>query len=197
VTELLLLSGGIDSTALAAWRKPAATLAIDYGQRPAHGEIVAAGQVAKELGLDFFVLRVDCSEVGSGIMAGTISVNNAPSSEWWPFRNQLLVTLAAGWALPRGFDTIALGSVRTDGFHIDGTSRFFEAIDRVLVLQEGGMRVVAPALDMTSAELVERSGVSDQVLAWTISCHRGSSACGDCAGCQKHENVLRQAGRFQ
>jgi 7-cyano-7-deazaguanine synthase len=158
---------------------------------------MAAGQVAKELGLDLTVLRIDCAGIGSGIMAGTTPLSGAPSSEWWPFRNQLLITLAAAWALPRGFDTLVLGSVRTDGFHVDGTRGFFQAVDRLVSLQEGGIRVVAPALDLTTSELVELSGVSDQVLAWTISCHRGSSACGDCAGCQKHEQVLRQLARLQ
>lgn len=195
--ELLLLSGGIDSSALAALRRPEGTLVIDYGQRPAKGEVLAAKQVARELALTHSVLTVDCSGLGSGVMAGTTPAHDAPSDEWWPFRNQLLVTLAAAYALPKGFNAIVLGSVRTDGFHVDGTPGFFDALDRLLSMQEGGIKVLAPAIDMTSAELIEHSGVSDRVLAWTVSCHRGSSACGDCAGCQKHENVLRVAGRLQ
>jgi hypothetical protein len=39
LSEVLLLSGGIDSSALAAWRRPTQTLVIDYGQISAPGEI--------------------------------------------------------------------------------------------------------------------------------------------------------------
>ena len=195
--ELLLLSGGIDSAALAVLRRPSATLVIDYGQRPAEGEIRASSAVAHELELPHHVLHADCSEVGSGLMAGGRVLDGSPSAEWWPFRNQLLATLAAAWALTKGFEALVFGSVKSDGFHKDGTAEFYSSLDGLTVGQEGNLRVLAPAIEMTTSELVKRSGVRDRVLVWTTSGHRGSSACGDCPGCRKHEEVLRELDRLQ
>lgn len=195
--ELLLLSGGIDSAAVAAWRRPAGTVVIDYGQLPAKGEVRAAKQVATELGLPIAVLTADCHEIGRGIMAGLDSPSASPSAEWWPFRNQLLITLAAGWAIGRDYEAIVIGSVKNDGFHADGTAAFYLLMDQALRVQEGGLQVLAPAVELTSGELIQRSGIDDQTLIWTISCHRGSSACGDCAGCRKHEETLRASRRLQ
>ena len=194
--ELLLLSGGVDSTCVAAWRQPAGALAIDYGQRPAYGELMAAGAVAAALSIEFATLRVDCSRIGSGLMAGGPISDVAPSSEWWPYRNQLLVTMAAAWALPRGYQALILGSVQSDGFHADGRPEFYKTVDQLVASQEGGLRVWAPAIEMSSADLLVQSGVPGSVLGWTMSCHRAPVACGDCPGCDKRRAVLTETGRL-
>lgn len=196
--ELLLLSGGLESTALAAWRRPALTLTIDYGQAPAVGELIASAAVCRELGLDHHALRVDCAELGSGLLAAAEPAAVAPSPEWWPYRNQLLVTLAAGWGLARGATSITVGSVVGDGErHTDGTAAFYAALDTVVGIQEGGLRVEVPAVEMTSEQLIELSGVSDEVLGWTHSCHRTNLACGVCPGCAKRRDVLTRMGRLR
>lgn len=182
----LLLSGGMDSVATAFWKRPELAVTIDYGQRPAGAEVEAAARVAAELGIRHEVVRVDCSALGSGDLAGSPALSVAPVSEWWPYRNQLLVTLAAMRCVALGVDELMLGSVASDGVHADGRGEFYVAVDALLALQEGGMRVTAPALDMTTVELVRRSGVSRDVLAWAHSCHVGDLACGACRGCVKH-----------
>lgn len=196
--EVLLLSGGLESTALAAWRMPPLTLTIDYGQTPASGEIKAAAAVCHALGLAHHVLRVDCSKLGSGLLAARAPAAHAPSVEWWPYRNQLLVTLAAGWGAQNDVTSITVGSVIGDGErHSDGTADFYEKLDALLVMQEGAVRVSAPAAGMTSEELILASGVTDAVLGWTHSCHTGHLSCGTCPGCLKHQGVLERLGRLQ
>lgn len=197
MSEVLLLSGGIDSSALAAWRRPNQTLVIDYGQISAPGEITAARRVASELSLPIAVLEANCSAVGSGLLAGAAPDPAAPVDEWWPFRNQLLVTLAAAWSLPRGLCTVVVGSVAGDSRHADGTASFYTQLDALTGAQEGAIRVLVPAIELTSAELVERSEIHDSVLAWTHSCHRGPVACGDCPGCNKRRDVLHDLGRLR
>ncbi|WP_300400341.1 7-cyano-7-deazaguanine synthase [Nocardioides sp.] len=205
-STLLLLSGGHDSIALAAWLRPDACLTIDYGQRPVAGEIRASKAATAALGLNWHHLRADLSAVGSGLMhdtgdddevAGAVTPGS-PSPEWWPYRNQLLVSLAASWALPRGFTELVVGSVAPDGArHRDGTADFYERLDAVVSFQEGGLRVNAPAVGMTTVELLETSGVPDAVLAYAHSCHLAEYPCGLCPGCRKHAEVLAQAGRLQ
>lgn len=194
MNELLLLSGGLDSAALAAWRKPRWCLFIDYGQRAAHAERRAAQMIAHLLSLDFHTLSVDCSAFGGGLMSGHALSTVAPTPEWWPYRNQLLVTFAAAWGVTREVATIAIGTVNTDRRHRDGTIGFYQNLDALLAYQEGGLRVRAPAIECTSDELITRSGISDEILGWTHSCHTGNSACAVCPGCRKRQETLDSIG---
>jgi 7-cyano-7-deazaguanine synthase len=193
VADLLLLSGGLDSTALAALAQPDC-LTVDYGQKTAKGEFAASVAVARELALNHFSVAVDCSAIGSGLLAGGSPDAIAPSEEWWPYRNQLLVTLAAAWALPRGYDRIFIASVAPDSFHRDGTANFFAMLSALIQYQEGELEVVAPAIADTSIELARRARLDRRILGWTFSCHRDSIPCGDCPGCNKRRGVLAEIG---
>ena len=186
----LLLSGGMDSIALAHWNKPDLALTIDYGQAPAEAELTAATQASAEIGIRHESIRVDCSSLGSGDLAGRPALDAAPVPEWWPYRNQMLVTLAAMRAIALGAREILVGSVAGDSSHADGRPEFFEALDRLMALQEGGVRIRAPANGMTSAELIRMSAVPRSLLAWSHSCHVGNLACGSCRGCVKHYQVM-------
>lgn len=188
----LLLSGGMDSIALAYWKRPELAFTIDYGQVQASAEIAAARQVCDELGIGHHVIKADCSSLGSGDMANTAPLDVAPVPEWWPFRNQLLLTLAGMHAVSLGVQTLMIGSVASDGVHVDGRAEFYTAIDALMGLQEGALGVEAPALSMTTAELVDRSGIPRSLLAWAHSCHVGPLACGACRGCVKHYEVTKQ-----
>lgn len=185
----LLLSGGMDSIALAYWKRPNIAFTVDYGQAAAQAEVASSSQVCRELGIRHELVRADCASLGSGDMAGEEALGMAPVPEWWPYRNQLLVTLAGMRAVALGITTIMLGSVASDASHADGRDDFYEAIDQLMRLQEGAIAVAAPALRMTTVELVRESGVPRSLLAWAHSCHVGPLACGGCRGCVKHFEV--------
>ncbi|MBK8724695.1 MAG: 7-cyano-7-deazaguanine synthase [Holophagaceae bacterium] len=190
----LLLSGGMDSVALAYWMKPSLAITMDYGQVPAAGEVRASKAVAEALGIPHKVLQVDCSPLGSGDLIGRAALPIAPMPEWWPFRNQLLLTLAAMSLAPEGVGQLWIGTVLSDGAHADGTPAFIDAMNHLLALQEGGMQVAAPAIGWTSAELIQRSGIPRDLLAYAHSCHTDSFACGQCRGCCKHYETLEALG---
>lgn len=199
---VLLLSGGLDSTALAAWVRPAACLFIDYGQRPASAERRAATAVSDALGLELDVLAVDLSSIGAGLLSPIhVDLPGSPSPEWWPFRNQILATLAAAWCVTntapeRPLRRVLLASVRGDGDrHTDGTAAFYAQLDRLVAIQEGALRVDAPCLGVTTAELLVASRVDDSILGWTHSCHCANTGCGACPGCHKRAEALQAAGR--
>lgn len=192
--RLLLLSGGLDSTALAAWLRPDHALTIDYGHVSAVGEIAASRAVCARLDLPWSHVRVDCSALGSGLLAGTAPDPHAPVPEWWPYRNQMLVTAAAAWALPRNLTEIIVGSVATDDTHLDGTAAFYEALDGVVSLQEGGLRVRVPALRLTTTDLLRQAQLPAGVIGFTHSCHRAPVPCGLCPGCIKRSAVLDELG---
>ena len=194
MSTAVLLSGGMDSTCIAFWRRPEFAITIGYGQKPAEAEIRAAGAICAHLEIRHLVLRVDLASLGSGDMAGRPQLAVAPVTEWWPFRNQALVTLAAMLAIPEGVNRLLIGCLSTDGRHADGRASFVEAMDSVLSMQEGGVRLEAPAIKMTAAELVRVSRIPAELLAWSHSCHVADQACGMCRGCQKHYETLEELG---
>ncbi|MDB0510979.1 7-cyano-7-deazaguanine synthase [Ralstonia solanacearum] len=194
MSDLLLLSGGIDSVAIAAWLRPAICLTVDYGQAAAEAEIRASTQICKELCLQHIVHAVDIRSLGAGDMAEGEVSPHSPHSEFWPYRNQYLITLGAMVAISRGCHRVLVGTVITDKRHADGSTAFRTTIDTLLSLQEGGLRLAAPAADLTSADLIRKSGISIDTLAWSHSCHTGKLACGRCRGCQKHSEVMHELG---
>jgi len=195
MSELLLLSGGIDSVAVAAWRRPSLCLTVDYGQAPAEAEFEAAKQVCSDLGLDWMGLTVPIRSLGSGNLASCESSPHSPHKEFWPFRNQFLITLAAMAALKHACTKVLIGTVSTDERHQDGTPRFIKAADLLIQLQEGGLQIGAPAIGLTTIELIRKSGISNETLGWTHSCHVSNLACGACNGCIKHSNIFHDLYR--
>jgi 7-cyano-7-deazaguanine synthase len=194
IKAALLLSGGVDSAALAKWKHPALAITVDYGQLSAEGEIRASAQIAHELSIPHEIVRVDCSSLGSGDLSGLSAIGCAPSSEWWPYRNQMLVTLSAMKAISFGVTTLLVGSVKSDTFHADGRPEFYQQLSSLLSMQEGGMRVEAPAAHLSSVQLVRTADVPLSLLAWTHSCHKAPFACGNCRGCWKREQVFNDLG---
>lgn len=190
--KAVLLSGGMDSIALAHWQRPEVAITLDYGQKAAATELAAAAEVARILAMRHETIRIDCSSLGSGDMAGGAPLAAAPVTEWWPFRNQMLLTLAGMRAVALGVVELMVGSVASDGSHADGRAEFYAAADQLMSMQEGGIRVTAPAIGMTTAELIRTSGVSREILGWAHSCHTGPLACGDCRGCHKHFQVTEE-----
>ncbi|RYZ86870.1 MAG: 7-cyano-7-deazaguanine synthase [Proteobacteria bacterium] len=192
MSSALLLSGGIDSIALMYWKRPDYAITIDYGQLPARAELVASKSAAMVLGVKHFLIEVNCSGIGSGDLSTKKPSNAAPSSEWWPFRNQLLVTLAGAKALELGVERLWVGSVLQDGFHRDGTLEFYKHLNDLMSYQEGGIQVQAPAIDFTTKDLVLKSGIPSSVLFYAHSCHTNNSPCGMCRGCYKYTDTLLQ-----
>lgn len=190
----LLLSGGMDSTCIAWWKRPDVAIFVDYGQKPAEAEEAAGRAICESIELRFEMVRADCSALGSGDMAGAPSLGMAPVPEWWPFRNQLILTIAGAVALRLGVKHLMIGALSTDGVHADGRSEFIAAISDLMAMQEGGLTVGAPAIGLTAVELVEASGISQDILGWAHSCHTSNVACGQCRGCRKHYATWKALG---
>lgn len=182
----LLLSGGMDSLALAWWKRPQVAFTVNYGQRAAQAEQDASAAICLRLGIEHHILTVDCSSLGSGDMALAEAHEIAPNSDWWPYRNQLLVTLVLMKAVAIGVTELWIGTVNSDGSHLDGTQEFVSRVNALVQYQEGGISVAAPAIELSTAELIKTSGVPPEVLAWAHSCHKANLPCCQCRGCNKY-----------
>jgi 7-cyano-7-deazaguanine synthase len=194
MSELLLLSGGIDSICLAAWRRPQLCLTVDYGQKAAEAEIAAASEVCAALALKHKVIRAPIPSLGCGDLVGGAASTASENTEFWPFRNQLLVTLGAMASMIHSCRRIVIGTVKSDSRHKDGTVDFVKRISDLLAMQEGELSLEAPAISLTTDELVQCSKVSASILGWAHSCHTANLACGQCRGCEKHSIAMRRLG---
>ena len=198
--RLMLLSGGLDSAAVAATERPERALFVDYGQEAAEAERAAAKKIAQILEMELDEVTVDASTIGSGALVSEEPLEMAPSPEWFPFRNQLLVTIAATHAIRTGHQSILLGTVADDGHrHADGTHRFVASLDAVLRNQEGKIRLAAPHAGTSTSQLLTRlerrdTELRDKIVAATYSCDISATACGECNSCQRRAALLAALG---
>lgn len=184
--KALLLSGGIDSCSIAWWKRPEMAFHISYGQKCELAELRASTAIAKAMKMPLELITIDCSSLGSGDLTGKRKLKIAPVSEWWPFRNQLLITLALMKALPHNVTELMIGAVKTDKRHKDGSLKFFELINALTIFQEGHIKITSPSIHLNSVELVKQSAIPSSILGWTHSCHKSNLPCGHCNGCLKH-----------
>ena len=189
--RVLLFSGGLDSTALAFLLRPDHLLFVDYGQVSAEGELRAAKKISSELELNLETRQVNARACGAGDMAGGVTLSNE-APEFWPYRNQFLITLAAMTFAKESELSISIGTVRTDRVHPDGRPAFLRKLQAALRSQ-ADVRIEAPAISITSRTLIKRAGVPGDILGWAFSCHRANYACGQCRGCAKHFQIVRYA----
>ena len=190
----VLLSGGMDSIAVTYWKRPEMAFTINYGQKAAIAEIRTAKQVCKTLQIEHHIINVDCSSLGTGEMSGAPSLSISPAKEWWPYRNQLLITLACMKGISNHLSELYVGSVATDELHMDGTRDFYFQISSLMEMQESNIKVSAPAIEWTTPELIKQSNVPKSLLYWAHSCHSGNQACMKCSGCMKYLATLQALG---
>jgi 7-cyano-7-deazaguanine synthase len=186
----LLLSGGLDSISILYWKRPKIALTIDYGQNSAKAEIEASKYACDILNIKHHVLTIDCSILGYGDMSKNESHKLAPNSDWWPFRNQLLITLASMYIIKYKITTIILGSVKSDSQFKDGTEKFTQLIDNLICYQEGNIKIETPAIKLISLELIKISNIPYNLLCCAHSCHCNNKACGICRGCNKYTEIM-------
>jgi len=135
--------------------------------------------VAQHLGKIKPIIHLKPDRVGRPALDG----HEAP--EHWPYRNQMLITVAAMALADENLESLSIGTVRSGRVHADGTLTFLSAMDALLRAQNPYLSLKAPAADWTTLELVERATAGRDLLGWTFSCHRSSIACGTCRGCNK------------
>ena len=205
---VVLLSGGLDSaTTLAIARQEGFhchALSCFYGQR--HDvELEAAARVARQLGaVEHRVMNVDLAGIGgSALTDKSLAVPEVASSgipiTYVPARNTMLLSLALGWAeiLDARDIFIGVNAVDYSGYP-DCRPEFIAAFERLAALAtragvEGRpLRIHAPLIEMSKAQIVTRGLELGVDYSLTVSCYQPDSdggACGRCDACR-----LRRAG---
>jgi len=215
---VVLLSGGLDSaTTLAIAVEQgllAYALSVRYGQRH-EVEIERAAAVARIHGAtEHRVVDLDLAFVGaSALLDRRIDVPKARSdaeiadgipSTYVPARNTILLALALAWAeaLEARDLFIGVNAVDYSGYP-DCRPEFLEAFEKLARLAtrmgvEGRpMRLHAPLLRLTKAEIVRRAQELGVAMELTLSCYdpgAGGEPCGACDACRLRARGFREAG---
>lgn len=216
VKSVVLLSGGLDSSTVLAMARELGhelvALTFDYGQRHSR-EVESAEAVAKAIGVtehivlplplgpvtDSSLTQLD-ADVPEGRTIETMA-DEVPST-YVPSRNIIFLSVAASIAESVGADHvfIAANSVDYSGYP-DCTPEFIESFERMLGVGtrtgKAGrpIRIEAPLVRMTKADIVREALRLDVPLELTWSCYRGGEkACGRCDSCILRLEGFRQAG---
>ena len=205
---LVLFSGGLDSSTCLALaiekygKENVIALSISYGQKHSK-EINAARAVAEYYGTELVSLDLapifegsDCAllegsdqAIPKGDYANQLlSSDGKPVSTYVPFRNGLFLSCAASVALSRGCGVIYYGVHSDDAAgsaYPDCSSDFNNHMSKAISIGSAQqLKVVAPFVDRTKADVVAqglRLGVPYE-LTW--SCYEGNDKpCGCCGTC--------------
>ena len=216
---VVLLSGGLDSTTVAAMAKQQGfavyALSFDYGQKH-KVELEFAARVAAAAGVErHAVVKVDLRSFGgSALTAGDLDVPKHRSAEemgvgvpvtYVPARNTVFLALGLAWAETLGATDIFIGVNALDySGYPDCRPEFIQAFERMANLAtkmgtEDGRRITihTPLIAMTKKEIVEtglRLGVD---YAMTVTCYDPSddgAACGACDACLLRLKGFAEAG---
>ena len=216
---VVLLSGGLDSTTVAAMAKAQGfqvyALSFDYGQKH-KVELKFAARVAAAAGVErHAVVKVDLRSFGgSALTDGKLDVPKHRSAEamgvgvpvtYVPARNTVILALALAWAETLGATDIFIGVNALDySGYPDCRPEFIAAFETMANLAtkmgtEDGRRIAihTPLIAMTKKEIVEtglRLGVD---YAMTVTCYDPAddgAACAACDACLLRRKGFAEAG---
>lgn len=210
---VVLLSGGLDSTTVAAIAQAQGfdllALTIDYNQRH-RIELASAARVATAMGaLRHIVLPLDLRGFGGSALTADIAVPKDGGEHgipvtYVPARNTIFLSVALGWAEAAGARDVFIGVNALDySGYPDCRPAFIAAFETMANLAtkagvEGDrFRVHTPLIDMTKADIV-REGVRLGVdFAMTWSCYDPTPSgrpCGQCDSCRLRAKGFAEAG---
>ncbi|HMS17862.1 MAG TPA: 7-cyano-7-deazaguanine synthase QueC [Planctomycetota bacterium] len=216
-SAILLLSGGLDSTA-AAWLlpgdvRPALALTADYGQRAAHREAAAAYSMARILDIPHRTIHLPFLREAAGgalvrrdldVPEPSIADLDRPdraeasaNAVWVPNRNGVLIAMAATWAEISGARYVVCGFNREEALTFpDNSAEFLARTNEALAYStRNRVEVIAPTIHMDKVTIMSEAFRAGAPLERCWSCyHGGSEPCGRCESCKRFDRALGQAG---
>lgn len=210
---VILLSGGLDSATTIAIAKQQGfecyALSLSYGQRHS-SELQAAERVANSIG----VVEHRTIPIALGAFGGSALTDmsiDVPEEEgsgipvtYVPARNTIFLSLALGWAEVLGAHDIFIGVNAVDySGYPDCRPEFLQAYETMANLatkagvEGAGVKIHAPLVDLTKAEIIAQGIALGVDYAATVSCYQADSsgrACGVCDSCRLRAQGFKDAG---
>ncbi len=200
---LLIYSGGLDSTTLLYEYKDSIELAVtfDYGSKHNAKEIACAKENCRRLGIKHLIIplgfigqyfKSDLLQSGGEIPEGSYADENMKSTVV-PFRNGIMLAVAAGLAESYGLDTVLLANHSGDhAIYPDCRPDFIEAFSAAVKAGTyEGIKVVSPYCNITKRDIALRGKAIGLDYSLTYSCYKGGEKhCGKCGTCVERKEAL-------
>lgn len=204
---LLVLSGGMDSTTLLYDYKDSIALAVhfNYGAPQNLRESGFARENCRRLSIEFIEIPLDFMsryfesallEGGDAIPAGDYDDTNMRSTVV-PFRNGIMLSIAAGLAESRGLDAVMIANHSGDhAIYPDCRPAFVDAMGEAISAGTyRNIRLTAPYTDLSKSDIARRGAALGVDYSLTYSCYRGGPThCGTCTTCNERRQALQAAG---
>ena len=215
---IILTSGGLDSTTTMAIARSEDyeiySLSFSYGQRHAL-ELEAARKVARVFGAkEHLVIDIDLKKTGGSALTGPMEVPKGRCEAemsrdipvtYVPARNTIFLSYALAWAETLGVSDIFIGVNAVDySGYPDCRPVYIEAFERMAnlgtkagVVGEAGIKIRAPLMHMTKAEIIRKGLDLGVDYAITHTCYDPSPkgvACGLCDACLLRKKGFLDAG---
>ena len=216
MNAVVLLSGGLDSYTAAAMAAGDGydlfALTVRYGQVHAR-EVESARRVAASLRVQRHLeLEVNLSAFGGSALVGDgaipkdrdVAAQHDIPSTYVPARNTVFLSLALAWAevVPAEAIVIGVNALDYSGYP-DCRPEYLEAFERLAALAtkagvEGGqLRILAPLLRLSKAEIITAGLALGLDYGLTHSCYDPApdgSPCGRCDSCLLRAKGFAEAG---
>jgi len=205
--SLIILSGGMDSVTLLYEMADRIALAVNFNYGSNHNarEASMARTNCDKLGIE--LIEIDLAFIGkyfrSSLLEGADAIPDGKYDETnihstvVPFRNGIMLSVAAGIAESRGIKFVMMANHGGDHtIYPDCRQEFVTAMDSAIMTGTyQNIRLVAPYTNITKADIARIGSKLGIDYALTYSCYRGGEVhCGTCATCRERKEAFRVAG---
>ncbi len=204
---LMVLSGGMDSVTMLYEYRSSIDLCVNfvYGSNHNARELECARYHCDKLGIELVV--IDLSFIGdyfySSLLEGADAVPegsydfDSMKSTVVPFRNGIMLSVAAGLAESRGLHAVMIANPAGDpALYPDCRGEFVKAMSEAIA--EGTYEHIelrAPYTYLSKTQIAERGKAHGVDFAHTYSCYKGGEKhCGKCGTCIERREALAAAG---
>lgn len=204
---LIVLSGGIDSTVMLHEYADKIALAVNfnYGSNHNQRESECARRTCRKLGIE--LVEIDLTFMADHFHSSLLEGADAiPSGDYddanmrstvVPFRNGVMLAVAAGLAESQGLSTVMIANHAGDHeIYPDCRPEFIDAMaEAIKAGTYEGVRLFAPYTTISKADIVAKGAKYGVDFADTYSCYRGrENHCGTCGTCCERREAFKLAG---
>lgn len=209
---VVLVSGGMDSAVTLALAREQGfgchALSVAYGQR--HSAELAAAQRVTHMfdAAEHKTIAIDLRAIGGSALTADIDVPEHGGKDipvtYVPARNTIMLSIALGWAEVLGAREIWCGVNAVDySGYPDCRPAFVAAFEQLANLatragvQGAELRVRAPLMQMSKADIVREGMRLGVDFAQTVSCYQADMegrACAHCDACRLRAEGFAAAG---
>ena len=178
---------------------------FDYGSKHNAREIPFARLHCERLGIEHLVIPLDFMlkyfkssllKGGEEIPEGHYAADNMKSTVV-PFRNGIMLSIAAGIAESRGLKYVMMANHSGDhSIYPDCTPQFVSAMSQATKAGTyPGIELLVPYTNISKGDIARRGKALGIDYAETWSCYKGGERhCGRCGTCEERREALADAG---